>query len=137
MLCDLATELGGLGNLARKAIGTVAIRALQQPAQHTTAFLHQLQHVAAEFLRIGDAVLSKVELGRHRLGRIGSFLLHRTLVRGVARPSLRLISAWIGQCQTWCLWPQESASFPPPSGARLGPASVVMSWPAQARVSGT
>ena len=95
MLRDLRDSLTASVALAGHAVGAaVAVRAPQEAAAGLAALLHQLQHIAAEFLRIGDPVGAEVDLDRYRLCRLRSFLLHRALTEGLARraqPSWTLI----------------------------------------------
>jgi hypothetical protein len=78
MLGDLGEQLGGLRCLAGEAERpAVAVGALEEAGHDLAAFLHQTQHVAAEFLGVGNAVGAKVDLDRHRLVGLWGFLLHR------------------------------------------------------------
>ena len=83
----------------------VDLPAPEQVAQEPAALLHQLQHIAAEFLGIGDPVGAKVDLDRHRLRGLGSFLLHRASPGGMGATDRshpgRLFSTCIRLCQTY------------------------------------
>ena len=87
-LGDLDEQLGGVGDLARiaKRAG-LTVGPLEEAGERGAALFEEAQHVAAEFLWIGNTIGGEIDFGRHRLGGFGSFLLHRALGRegGAAR----------------------------------------------------
>jgi hypothetical protein len=66
VLGDLAKKLARLGEVAGRVHGTeFAIGTLKQTAHDLAALFHQAQHVAAEFLGIGDPVGTKIDSHGH------------------------------------------------------------------------